>query len=126
MKRINSIKALKEIIGSKGKTLYVRWSRGFAMDSKQGESRDYLNGGTHSGLSAVEINPEWAEDDKWMARRITEYRFLKMKDSLIGCHIYSGREIGKDSDGYESIDGIEHIATLSTALIEKLLEIKNL
>ena len=125
MKRTNGIKALKKLIGNTDGNLYVRWSRGFAKDLKQGRSRDYLAGGEHAGLSAVKIDPEWSTDEKWLARRMTEYRFLRMKDGLIGCHIYSGREVGKDSDGYESITDISHVATLNNALIDELVEIKN-
>lgn len=124
-KRINTIKALKKLISDDSKTLYVRWSRGFRFDSKQGESRDYQNGGCHAGLSAVEINSDWVEDDKWMARRMTEYLFLRMKDGAINCHIYSGVEVGKDSDSYESITEIEYIATLSNDLVKELMAIKN-
>ena len=125
-KRINTIKALKNLISDDSKTLYVRWSRGFRFDSKQGESRDYQNGGTHIGLSAVEVNIYWALEgnEKWMAERVTEYLFLRMKDAAINCHIYVGIEVGKDSDGYESITEIQHIATLSNDLVKELMAIK--
>ena len=124
-KRINTVKALKNLISSNTK-LYVRWSRGYSFDKKQNVSRDYQNGGTHAGLSAVEVNPYWGLDgnEKWMAERVTEYLFLRMKDGAINCHIYTGNEVGKDSDGYESIENIEHIATLSNELVKELMKIK--
>lgn len=80
------------------RNLYVRWSRGPEYDTKP--SRDYANGGSHAGLSAVWI-------DYWeraiMVRRIKEYEFLRMKDPMISAYIYQADEIGKDSDGYSSI-----------------------
>ena len=124
VKRIGTIETLKSLISNSSETLYVRWSRGFSMDNKQGNSRDYANGGSHSGLSAVEIDPDWVEDEKRLARRITEYNFLRMKDPKIGAHIYSGVEVGKDSDGYELIVGIKPVATLTGALVKALVELK--
>ena len=123
-KRITTVEALKKLISSENDNMFIRWSRGFAMDSKQGSSRDYQNGSTHNGLSASLVNKYWAEDDVWMAERVTEYFFLKMKDQKIGCHIYSGDIIGTDSDGYESITNISHIATLSSDLVLELMRIK--
>ena len=80
------------------RNLYVRWSRGPEFDTEP--SRDYANGGSHAGLSAVWI-------DYWerpiMVRRMKEYEFLRMKDVDICAYVYQGEEIGKDSDGYSSI-----------------------
>lgn len=48
----------------------------------------------------------WATNDKWMARRMTEYLFLRMKDSAINCHIYAGI-FGVFMDDDEEIDKLE-------------------
>lgn len=122
---IKTIKALKALINNYPSQLYVRWSRGPSLDRKQGQSRDYLSGGTHNGLSAVPVDRDWTTDDKWLARRVTEYRFLKMKDNLIGCHIYSASQVGTDSDGYALIADIKPIANLSGKIVTKLCELKN-
>jgi hypothetical protein len=78
--------------------LYVRWSRGPEFDARP--SRDYANGGEHSGLSAVWI-------DYWeraiLVSRLKEYEFLRIKDVEIAAYIYQAEELGKDSDGYASI-----------------------
>ena len=123
-KRITTIEALKKIIASEQGNMFIRWSRGFAMDSKQGISFDYANGLSHNGLSASQVNKYWADDAMWMAERVTEYFFLRMKDSKIGCHIYAGTKVGEDSDGYESITDIAHIATISNDLVLDLMKIK--
>ena len=123
-KRITTIKALKKLIASEQGNMFIRWSRGFAMDSKQGSSRDYQNGSNHNGLSASQVNKFWSDDEVWMAKRVTEYFFLKMKDPKIGCHVYTGNVVGKDSDGYESITNITHVATLSGDLVLELMKIK--
>ncbi len=122
-KRINTITGLKKLISS-DQVLYVRWSRGSAMDARQGRSRDYASGEQHAGLSAVLVNPDWTQDDVWLAGRVTEYWFLRGKDPLIGCHIYAGIVVGTDSDGYQSISDVTHVATLAGKLVEQLLGIK--
>ena len=125
-KIINSMAQLKKLIDDSEYAVYARWSRGFAKDSKQGASRDYLSGETHAGLSAAEVNPAWLSDDAYLARRVTEYIFLRTKDEKIGCHLYEGVECGKDSDGYPSITKIEHVATLSNAFVEKLMAMRGI
>jgi len=81
-----------------GANLFVRWSRGPHFD--RNPSRDYVNGGAHAGLSAVQLG-QW--DEPYMIRRLNEYRFLQMKDARIAPYIYTGEVIGHDSDGYELI-----------------------
>lgn len=93
-----------EKIWDSGQEIYVRWSRGPRYDKKQKQSRDYQNGRCHAGLSAVKIGA-WA--DEYMITRLQEYRFLRLKDARINPYIYTGNEIGKDSDGYSSIEIIE-------------------
>jgi len=122
MKRIATLDALKKIIAMTP-GLYVRWSRGPKYDKRA--SRDYLTGGTHAGMSAVCVDPEWASDDKWLARRVVEYRFLKMKDPAITCYLYAGAEVGTDSDGYSSIaTDAKCVAKLTEDLIERLVELR--
>lgn len=123
MKTITTMKGLKAIVAA-GDGLYVRWSRGPALDRKQATSRDYVYGGEHAGLSAVPVNIDWACDEVWMSRRVTEYLFLRLKDSRINCWIYSGKTIGKDSDNYDSITDIEPVGRLSNALVQTLYAIK--
>jgi len=124
MKNLNTIGALKKFINENNESLFVRWSRGPAMDKKQGNSRDYLNGAVHNGLSSVEIKKEWTTDDEWLARRINEYVFLRMKDNLIGCWIYKGEKVGEDSDGYDLIDNVEPVAKITNKLVNILQDIK--
>jgi len=124
MKTIKTISNLKKIITESQDTLFVRFSRGPAKDMKQKNSRDYLNGGIHEGLSSVQIEKDWVLEDNWLARRITEYNFLKMKDNLIGCWIYTGKRIGEDSDGYDLITNINCIAKVHNQLVSHLVDIK--
>lgn len=119
MKTIKNEKQLSDVIAeSDGK--YIRWSRGPTLDKKAGSSRDYLSGGKHEGFSAVPINPDWATDPEWMARRIGEYGFLRMKDEKISPYIYSGKKVGTDSDGYDLINEIEGLYRIDPSLIDRM------
>jgi hypothetical protein len=121
---IKTTKALYKIIAAADDNLYVRWSRGSRIDRRQGTSRDYLSGSPHTGLSAVPIDADWAADDVRMARRVTEYWFLRIKDEQIGCHIYRAERVGTDSDGYALISHIQQVGTLDEALINELRRLK--
>lgn len=125
MKQIKTIKALKKNIEQSENAIYVRWSRGPAKDKKRGYSRDYVTGNNHNGLSSVLIEKEWLSDDKWLARRITEYNFLRLNDNKIACWIYEGKRVGTDSDGYDLIIDINCIAKINNNLSEQMIELKN-
>ena len=119
---IKTLSALKDIIGTPD--LYVRWSRGPRLDAKQGMSRDYQAGCTHSGLSAVPVESDWTDDDRYLSSRMTEYRFLRLKDERISCHLYCADRVGTDSDGYALIKDIKPVAKLSEKLIAELVILK--
>ena len=118
---IATFQALRATVETATGDLYIRWSRGAALDRKAKVSRDYVAGQAHVGLSAVQINADWATDDKWLARRVAEYRFLRLKDARIGCHIYCAKRVGADSDGYDLITEIEPIATVDGNVIIQLV-----
>jgi len=117
---IKTVDALRKVIATANGDLYIRWSRGPKLDRKQGVSRDYVSGYSHAGLSAVPVDADWATDDKWLARRVMEYVFLRLKDSAIGCHIYRAERVGTDSDGYALINNFRLIGRLDEALIANL------
>lgn len=95
----NKIEKMWDEFTEKNISIFIRWSRGPEYDTNP--SRDYQSGNIHSGLSAVKIG---AWEGEYMERRLQEYRFLRMKDEKIMPYIYTGEEIGLDSDGYELID----------------------
>lgn len=118
---IKTIDALRKIVATSNGDLYVRWSRGPKLDRKRGVSRDYVAGAEHVGLSAVPVDAAWATDDKWLARRVAEYCFLRIKGADIGCHIYRAMRVGTDSDGYALISNIRLIGSLNQDLITQLV-----
>ena len=117
MKTIKTEQQLAKAI-AEGDGNFIRWSRGVKLDKKKGGSRDFLAGTDHGGFSAVPINPEWTSDPEWMARRVGEYGFLRMKDEKISPYIYSGKKIGADSDGYDLISDIDALYKIDPSLID--------
>lgn len=101
-----------------GKKIYIRWSRGPVVDKRQGVSLDYTNHQRHSGLSAQAARHD---DPKLLARMLTEYQFLRRKDSKIYCWIFTGEQNGVDSDGAPTIkaESIEFVGKVSDGLIKK-------
>lgn len=101
----NNTRILDDIIkmvDSSKTPVFIRWSAGSKYDlAPNAVSRDYVSGGKHAGLSAVELPKGMTRAEA--AKYINEYRFLKMKDPKIKPFLYEGNVLGKDSDGYISI-----------------------
>lgn len=119
MKTFNSLDQI--IKTADGKSLYVRWSRGPAIDRKQGQSIDQTNGQRHSGLSAQTVR---ADRPELLAKMLQEYQFLCRKDARIYCWIFTGEQNGTDSDGAPTIDAetIVLVGRVSSELIAKCTE----
>jgi len=119
---MKTFKSLSQIIeAAKDRKLYIRWSRGPAMDRKQGRSLDQVTGSYHSGLSAQAVR---ADDPELLAMMLQEYRFLRRKDARIYCWIFEGAQNGTDSDGAPTIDAetIVPVGRVADELIAKCAE----
>ena len=122
MKTITSFTEIMDLANQS--PLYVRWSRGPAMDQNQGSSRDYVSGGRHNGLSCQQIpanRPELA------AQMLIEYGFLRRKDAKIYCWVFRATQNGTDSDNAPTVDTatIEPVGKLSNEIVEKLSAYKD-
>lgn len=83
-------------------TVYVRWSPSAERDLTPGSnSRDFVSGQTHAGLSAVEITKDTHPVD--IAKALAEYGFLRMQDSRSSPRVYLGQRIGTDTDSHALI-----------------------
>jgi len=116
MKTINKISEIIEL--AQNQIVFVRWSRGYEMDKKQGRSLDQVTHRYHNGLSAQNIH---GDDPKLLAQTLPEYRFLRRKDSKIYCWLLTGTRNGTDSDGCPTIDSetITPLGRVSESLINK-------
>lgn len=122
MKKITSFSEIMEL--AQDAPLYVRWSRGPEMDSKQGTSRDYVSGGRHSGLSCQQIP---ADRPELAAQMLVEYIFLRRKDAKIYGWVFRATQNGTDSDNAPTVDAatIEPVGKLSNEIVEKLSAYKD-
>lgn len=124
MKLINTFAEILQL-AEQGK-LYVRWSRGPAMDKKQGHSRDYVSGSTHSGLSCQSATPDYdymrTVAHARLAMMLVEYSFLQRKDSKIYGWLFRAEENGRDSDNAPTVDAatIVPVGKMSQELVSKL------
>lgn len=99
------VKKVEKLAEERG-PIYVRWSANEAHDLTPGAvSRDYLSGGQHAGLSAVPIDATTHPVD--IAKKLAEYNFLRMDNPGATPKIYIGKLVGRDSDGYASINPTE-------------------
>lgn len=120
MSTIRSIGDLRAAIDENGGKLYVRWSAGPKYDMKPGAvSRDYQNGATHDGLSALELTndlSDW-ELNKWLI----DYSYLIDKNrAQTSPHIYAAERIGRDSDGGPTIRPTKHVGGLDKQFLDLL------
>lgn len=115
---LQDIGKIRQIVSETKEPLYIRWSRGPKQDLKPGaRSKDYSAGTEEAGLSAVRIEPEWLrESDGYIARRLREYNsaFFDDASSMFSGHIYTGRKVGTDSDGYDVIVPSKHVFKISS------------
>lgn len=65
MRKIESLSELRDLAKYQDDDkMYVRWSRGPQKDLEMGgKSRDYKQDFQHEGLSAVEFDPNWPDED---------------------------------------------------------------
>lgn len=95
---ISNIEKLAEQHG----TVFIRWSGDEASDFLKGaKSRDAISGEFHNGLSAIPIYADTHPVD--IAKRLSEYSFLRLKDRASRPRVYIGNVVGTDSDGYALI-----------------------
>jgi len=124
-KTIDDIERLSEKYGK----VYIRWTADPKYDlKKDANSRDYVSGETHNGLSAVEVSSDDHPVD--IADSLSEYMFLRLKDPKIKPVVYRAERVGTDSDGHATIRPIEVLmqpgADVLGAIDNNFAEIKNL
>lgn len=86
--------------------LYVRWSKGPAVDlrdDRRSRSRDELTGVDLPGLSAnsLRVEPWWGDRpvEVWLARRLYDYQHLgKRRGPQVRPWVLAGRELGRGPD----------------------------
>ncbi|NSC20106.1 hypothetical protein FM076_02330 [Streptomyces albus subsp. chlorinus] len=111
--------------------LYVRWSRGPAVDLERSSSMDDLTGAAMPGLSASPLDvEEWWEDRPvhvWVARRLYDYSHLpRVKDPRARPWVLAGQERGRGPDNEPLVRHVEplgwigpQVLTQATAVITR-------
>lgn len=112
---VRQVERLAELHGR----VFVRWSPTSERDLQGGQvSRDFVSGGTHAGLSGVEIDANTHAVD--IAKALAEYGFLRMQDPASVPRIYTGERVGTDSDGHASFKATALAAETPRAVVEAI------
>jgi hypothetical protein len=120
---LHSIEDIQKVL-SADKKVFVRWSAGPKYDLAPGaKSKDYVSGQTHDGLSAVELTQDMSPQE--IFAMVRDYSFLR-GEKANAPYFYSGRVVGKDSDGTPSIVPTEFLGSGSKRLMSFIDDDANL
>jgi hypothetical protein len=124
-KTVNSFDDVRRAL-DQNERVFVRWTQSQKHDMTPGaRSKDYQSGQEHAGLSAVPIDRDFSDDQ--IFRFIRDYGYLRSAGNERAVpRIYSGKIVGKDSDGAVSIVPKEHIGTLSDDFVRFIDDETNL
>ncbi|GGX89626.1 hypothetical protein GCM10010358_49470 [Streptomyces minutiscleroticus] len=104
--------------------LYVRWSRGPAVDLARSSSSDELTGVPLPGLSANSLDVEpWWEDRPvrtWAARRLYDYSHLPAsRRGTVRPWLLTGRECGRGPDNEPLVCDVTPLAWIDRSVIDE-------
>lgn len=112
---VSQIEALAEKHGK----IYIRWSSTAKrdMDGEQ-QSRDFVSGSLHAGLSAVEVDAKTHAVD--IAKSLSEYMFLRLQDPRAVPRVYLANRVGTDSDSHALIKPTEVLLEATESVIKAI------
>lgn len=117
---IDSLDHLRQQLSasSPDEKFFVRWSAGPEHDMKPGAvSRDYQSGLEHPGLSAQNIDHGMSNQE--LFKFLRDYSYFNTPENPVKPHIYSGKAVGIDSDGADSIRPSRYVGTMSEDMVSK-------
>ncbi|NKQ26439.1 DUF6098 family protein [Streptomyces galbus] len=120
---VHSLEELTRLM-QRRRGLYVRWSRGPAIDLGRSSSIDELTGVRMPGLSASPLDvEEWWGDRSpvlWAARRLYDYAHLPHeKGPGVRPWILAGRERGRGPDNEPLVAEVEPLCWIDDAVIDE-------
>lgn len=124
MKTINTLDELTSYIKSTDANLYVRYCAHPRKDIGRGASQDHVTGQWHDGLSAENLVSDiWERGHRrYTAMQVASYSYMRFQ-GLKGtkAYIFSGSEVGRDSDNAPLIADAKIVAILSDECVEQAL-----
>jgi len=101
--------------------IYIRWSGGPKIDSKQKYSIDKVSMTPEPGLSSVKLDESWLNPDQgglwYFIKRLTDYAYgTKLSNRNVSGWLYKGNKLGVDSDGHPAIEITDTVGKVSKQL----------
>lgn len=121
MQEFDDISSLCALIDATPTTVYLRYSKGPAADSRQGFSRDYESGLLLPGLSVTTLNPEpwWTlPREYWVARRIRKYGELE-RDPERFAWALTGTISGRGPDHEPLVKDVHPLGRLTDSAVDE-------
>jgi hypothetical protein len=124
---VMDLAGLVSLVGRTGGDLYVRWSRGPAVDLADGDGRrassqDGLTGVPLPGLSAnsLRVEPWWGDRSLrlWLARRLYDYRHLRdLRGPAVRPWVLKATECGRGPDNEPLVEDVRPLAWIDDAVL---------
>jgi len=130
MPTIASLDGLVHLTSTERRELFVRWSRGPAVDLRgRQSSRDALTGVRMPGLSANPLRVEswWTESPRlWLARRLYDYRHLPdLRGPRVRPWELAGEEIERGPDNEPLVRCLAPLAWIARRVIDEAENVVN-
>jgi hypothetical protein len=127
---LTSLDELVHLCETDERELFVRWSRGPAVDLRSGQSsRDGLTGVEMPGLSANPLRVEswWTGSVRlWLARRLHDYRHLPdLRGADVRPWVLAGKEIDRGPDNEPLVECDEPLAWIGRRAIDEAERVVN-
>jgi hypothetical protein len=116
---------LVALTSASGDDLYVRWSKGPAVDGwpERQSSRDALTGAPLPGLSAnsLRMEPWWdGPAELWLARRLYDYQHLReLRGPDVRPWVFRGTEVARGPDNEPLVQCERPLAWIADAVLDQ-------
>lgn len=123
LRTLRSLAELAELVATRP-NLYVRWSQGPEVDTREQRSQDQLTGAELPGLSCSALAVEdWWRDRPlraWVARRLYDYRHLRSERGTgVRPWVLEGHEVGRGPDNEPLVACDRPVAYLDEAVVQE-------
>ena len=120
---LDEVIEMAQAMHAAGQTLYVRYSKGPAVDAKGGNrSRNHATGEIHGGLSVNALTDheyEPSTDRGWIIQQLAEYSFMVLQGGRgTRCWLLTGTPCGRGADNELVVEDVAAVAYVAPAVVD--------